>query len=331
MRNSLSLTFAVALAATTLSCVPSLANWDVAALEAEYPLLDDWSGHRLGDAAPYFSPLRDGIVLFLCRWRSDREIPVSLPPDATDEERAAVRAALAAWQGAGIGLRFVEVPEAQARLVIRFIGGEVVERRLGGSATTSADCALPKGLEAPAQGEAMAVELVRAEVDLRRSNVDLLGRPVPLSQDELAGTLLHELGHALGYPGHAAASKTVMVRSVDRVRQMGRPVMAHAGSGFSAPTVGALYALPNGAVVGRVTVSGERMAAVLRLARIARRAGWGAPFSRVGDRSARLWWVDGEGREAGFLIPGIERGWKSDLLWIPTRAAREHLARVRPR
>ena len=321
----------MALALGALGCVPSLAGWDVAALEAEYPALEAWSGHRLGDATPFFAPLPSGIALFLCRWRTERAIAVSLPSDATPEEFAALRAALAAWRDAGIGLRFTEVPEVRARLVIRFTGGAGSdgEDRRGASATTHADCALPDRLEMLGPGDPLSVELVRAKIVLQRSNIDVLGRAVPLTQEELAGTLLHELGHALGYPSHAAGGASVMVKSVDRVRRQGRLLMAGTGgteSGFSAPTIGALYAVPTGAVVGRVAISAERFAPILQLAAIAREAGWGAPFARVGDRQARLWWVDDEGRIAGFLIPGIQRGWKPDLRWIPTRAAREHLA-----
>lgn len=324
--TALTLAFPILLGTLGIAaCLPSLAGWDVAALEAEYPALAEWSGHRLGDATPYFAPQADGIALFLCRWRTDRAILLSLPSDANEPERAALRAALAAWQDAGIGVRFREVSEARAQLVIRFVGGDVIERRAGGSATTSADCALPPELVPPLPGEAWAVELVSARIELQRNNLDVLGRPVALSQEELAGTLLHELGHALGYPSHAAGSSTVMVQSVDRVRRRGRRLLAEGSGGFSAPTLGALYALPTGAVVGKVAIPPASMAEILKLYAIAREAGWGAPLARVGDRWARLWWLDDADRVVGFLIPGIQRGWRPDLRWFPTASAREYL------
>ena len=317
-----------ALLAIAPGCVPSTAGWDVGRFEARHPELAEWRGHRLGDATPYFAPLPDGIVLFLCRWRTPGEIPVTLPRDASPEELEAMRAALRAWQNSGIGLRFAEVPagEFRAPLEIRFVEDAPSDPRTGSSATTSADCALPEEPIAPEPGEAVAAELVRAQVNLRRNNIDLLGRNVPLSQEELAGTLLHELGHALGYPTHAGAGPSVMVRSTDRVRKQGRRLIESGGTEFSAPTVGALYAVPSGVVIERLAIPSERMAAVRQLSAIARRSGWGAPFARVGDRWARLWWIDGEGQVAGFLIPGIQRGWRPDLVWIPTPAARAHLA-----
>jgi len=166
---------------------------------------------------------------------------------------------------------------------------------------------------------------VRARIELQRNNLDVLGRPVALSQEELAGTLLHELGHALGYPSHAAGSSTVMVQSVDRVRREGRRLMTEGSGDFSAPTLGALYALPTGAVVGKVAIPPASMAEILKLSAIAREAGWGAPLARVGDRWARLWWLDDADRVVGFLIPGIQRGWRPDLRWFPTASAREYL------
>jgi hypothetical protein len=311
-----------------LGCVPSMAGWDVARFEVEHPELADWRGHRLGDATPYFAPQRAGIVLFVCRWQTPGEISVALPHDASQEELSALRAALHAWQSSGIGLHFIEVSaqEARATLEIRFVDESESAPRATSSATTSADCRLPEGLVPDEPGDTVAAELVRAQVKLRRNNVDLLGRPVPLSQEELAGTLLHELGHALGYPTHAAAGASVMVQSTDRVRKQGRRVLENDGADFSAPTVGALYSVPSGAVIESLEIHSERMAEVRRLSAIAKRSGWGPPYARVGDRWARLWWIDAEGQIAGFFIPGVQRGWRPDLIWIPTRAAREHLA-----
>jgi hypothetical protein len=168
---------------------------------------------------------------------------------------------------------------------------------------------------------------VRAEINLHRSNVDVLGRAVALSPEELAGTMLHELGHALGYPSHASSASSVMSESVDQARLLGRRIMATPAGEFSSSTLGALYSAPTGVIVGRVAIADDRMAPIRQLAEIAKREGWGAPFARVGDRWARVWWIDGRGQIAGFSVPGIERGWKPDLVWLPTRAAREHLGR----
>jgi len=70
-------------------------------------------------------------------------------------------------------------------------------------------------------------ELVGATVRVaRRSGPDWRGQSRPLGRDQLLGVLLHELGHALGFSGHARRGDTVMVREVDAVRRVAEAGLA---------------------------------------------------------------------------------------------------------
>ena len=84
--------------------------WEPARLEARHPALAALEGHRLGDVRPYYLPLGGRLTLFLCRWPDGARIPVTLPAHATPAERGKLEAALAAWERAGLPLRFERVP-----------------------------------------------------------------------------------------------------------------------------------------------------------------------------------------------------------------------------
>ena len=96
---------------------------------------------------------------------------------------------------------------------------------------------------------------------------------IQMARDDprLAGTALHELGHALGFQGHASRGRTVMVRATDAVRLAGERVMA--GKAFDDAAVGALYAVPSGSVVGRLPLAKQRTSSVDRLIAIGGRRG----------------------------------------------------------
>ena len=309
------LVFAAALA----GCTPGQGGWSVEALGQRHPRLDRHSGHRLGDARPYFAPAAQGLVLFLCRWNTDRPIPVSLPGDARADEQERLRRALAAWEGAGLGIRFREEPRSRARLRIEFVEpGEA--GKPSGTANTATDCGVqlpPDGIDGSARF--VDARVVRASIHLRRENADLLGRSAELSPDRRLGVAIHELGHALGFPSHAVVGNSIMGRSVDHVRRVGRDVLA--GEPLGDPTLPALYAVPSGVVVGHVALSPENRARLNRLRALAREHRWDGPEVRVGDRASRIVWWDSRRRAVGFLIPGPATG--GDVSWIPTTSARE--------
>jgi len=278
-------------AGLALACAKAGGGWDWRAFADEHSELVGVDGERLRDAHPYPLPLLDAeppaLELVLCRWPGGRPLSVSLPPDADPDERALIGRALRAWQDAGLGIVFAPgAPPADVE--IRFVaegGGSAWPR----TALTAADCRIRE----PA-------EIVRARIWLDRANLDLLGRPQRLSEAEIAGTALHEIGHALGFQGHAAAGSSVMVRETDRVRGAGLRLLSQGRFGDS--TLRALYSVPTGARVGRIALSAEAARMLRRLGAHAERVGYVGPFSRVGDRAARIFWLGPDGDEVGVVL-----------------------------
>lgn len=287
-------------------------GWDVEALEARYPSLAAAGSHRLGDATPYLLPLDDELTLFLCRWRAEFPLRVALPSAATPAERALLERALSAWESAVAGLAFERVASASdAEIEIHF--GTPDSRR---SAETGADCAVD--LEVAWGGAVLAAHLVAAHVALRRSETDWRGREIALNEEELLGSALHEMGHALGFQGHARRGRTIMVRSVDDVRLAARRLLA--GEPFRDAAVAALYRVPSGSVVGRRALPAGRTDPLDRLRSTARAIRLAGPVVRVGDRGARIAWHGASGVPYGFFVPQLRDVLRdsSDLILVPT-------------
>jgi Matrixin len=271
--------------------------WDVAALAAQNPALGREAARRLGEATPYLLPLHGQLTLFLCRWRLTDPLLVSLPSDASPRERALLDRALRAWQQALPELRFEQVlAGAPAQLEIRFDADDPSR-----TATTAAECGVAVGAQGqPAQLDA---GLVKAHVALRRAALDWRDDVQLLSDEELLGSALHELGHALGYQGHARHGLTVMLRSVDDVRRAGRRLLA--GAPFADMALAALYSVPSGSVVGRLQLGAARTGELDRLAALAQRGRFAGPYVRVGDESARIVWRGPDGAAFGFFLPRV--------------------------
>ena len=286
------------LLAMNISCVPQAGGWDPTSLEARQPDVKRFKGQRVADTPPYLLPVGPGVVLFLCRFDTDSAIPVSLPSDAAPAELGAIRLALQGWESAGLGVRFEETDAQRARIEMRFVGFE--ERRAAGgigagTGYTVSSCAVKsEQLFDAARDVALPFELTRSTVSLRRSNLSMIGQQVPLSEDELVGAALHELGHALGFPGHLAVPAGVMSKSVDTVRRHGRRLRA--GEGFSSPTLAALYAVPNGTIVGRTKLAPGEAEVFADAVEIARRENWSAMHVRVGEKDALVYWEDARHR-----------------------------------
>jgi hypothetical protein len=261
---------------------------DLEALEARHPELARIGTHQLADVTPYLLPARGQLVYFLCRWADGSVIPVDLPPDADEGERLDIEMVLRAWEGAGLGVRFGP-PESGRGIEIRYTQDEFPEDWGTRAATAVADCGLdPAVFEAPS-GPVLAAELVFVSIHLSRTGRDTVGREVPWSREESVGALLHEMGHALGFQGHAQRG-SIMVASVDAVQRAGRGVIA--GRPLRDETLRALYAVPSGTVLARAQLGPERTAAVDRMLPLARRRGLAGPFAQVGDRIARILWRD---------------------------------------
>lgn len=269
-------------------------------LSLRHPELAAVKGHRLADTRPYYLPVAGQLTLFLCRWPDAALIPVALPSDADAEERRQLEAALAAWEGAGLGVRF--------ETTTGDLDGAGIEIRLRDdmlayAANTVVDCAVD-------------AEGIRPGVDPLPARVVLASIHLAHSDPRLTGSALHELGHALGFQGHPRPSRriraqvpgegSVMGRDTEAVRLAGQRVLA--GKPFAEPTLTALYALPSGTVVERLSLAPEATNVVDRMLQLGARGGLIGPLVRVGDDQGRIAWLDpNSGATASLRLQGLNQ------------------------
>jgi hypothetical protein len=291
----------VLLASAVLSCASNPAGWDFGALGARHPEVDV-HGQHLAEALPYFAPAGDELALFLCRWAGDGPVHVWLPASATPSETAVLRRALQAWEGAGLGIdpQPFEGTPPRTGIVFELLDPEPGET-VSSTGDTIADCSIPFQVD-PTSDTPVDAELQYASIQLRRSLPDALGRLVPLTEMELLGAAVHELGHALGFPGHVARGGGVMVAhdQVDAARHWGKRL--EAGRPLEAPTLVALYRLPSGVRVGRLPLTRAQRDPLHAVSAIASRVGLRGPYARVGDESARLLWRDDDGASYAIVL-----------------------------
>ncbi|MEZ4218564.1 MAG: hypothetical protein R3E88_18960 [Myxococcota bacterium] len=295
---------ACALAACALlACAPGAGGFDVGALARAHPGLRAVGPARLGDLAPHFWVAAGERIDFACRWRGDAPVGVHVAGAIAARERALVARAVEALAGAtGLALRVESAPAAPGARAIELAiadgpSPDDPQRALARSGDATADCAVRAppfgGREAAGEG-ALPAELVAASVRVARARADALGRVVALDDDELLGALLHELGPALGFAGHARAGETVMRGAPVEVRRIARGVAA--GRPLRDATLRALYALPSGAIVARAPVD-EVTAATASVFADARAEG-AELRSRAGDASSEVWWRAPDGARA---------------------------------
>lgn len=255
--------------------------------------LPEIPGSHLSEITPYLLPAVGSVTLFVCHWDPKRAIPVALPPDASPAETHILSLALHAWEDAGLGVHFVPAEPGGGALVFAFAADEAADAR------TIADCRIGRAGDA-ADRRVLAAELVQAEVHLPRSTrPDLRGHTRALSESEQMGIALHELGHALGFQGHAQRD-SIMARDRDEVTRRGRRVLD--GAPCDEPTLRALYALPSGTILSRSAVSPFRTESFDALAVLAEQRAMTGPFARVGDSEARIFFVTKGGEELGVEI-----------------------------
>ena len=271
------------------------------AVDARFPALRDIPSHRLADAHPFLLPAASRVTLFFCRWPRDTALPVSLPLDASPDERAAIEKALRAWEGAGLGVRFVTIEGGSAPIEIRFEDEALAIGKGGDMGNAVVDCRLAPLSEQTDPGIVRGAELARAQLRIARKTApSWQGKARPLTPAELTGTVLHELGHALGFQGHVRRGDTVMVREVERIPRAGAALLA--GASFADPTLRALYQLPSGAVLSSAPVEAWRTDLVDRMARLAEQEDLDGPYARVGESAARIFWRDHRGAEYGLIV-----------------------------
>ena len=301
----------VVLLVVLLGCVPNRGGWSIDALPDSLQARLEKRG-RLTDLAP--QPWVEGaeLFLFLCRWETDRPVPVVLPQGASADELEMLRVVLRNWADSGLGIRFVETTDLSRGIVIKFVSARDSVAVPQGAGDALADCRVkPDSFE---NGK-LEASLEFASVYLRRDQDDLLGRPQPMNWDERYGTALHELGHALGYSSHVAHGGSVMSRSPSVVRRVGVELQAGDWSGDA--TLRALYSLPSGTVGGGRTLSDTIAERIARFRRGAEALGLAGPYTRVGDQGSRIFYRGRVGEAFSVAIrpwpPGTAAG---SLQWV---------------
>ena len=177
--------------------------------------LPEIPGSRLSEMTPYLLPAAGSLTLFVCHWDPEHAIPVVLPSDASPAELHILSLALRAWEDAGLGVHFVPAEPGGGSLVFAFAAEEDAD------ASTVADCRIRNTPRDAANDRVLAAEIVRAEVHLPRSTrPDVRGHTRALSDGEQMGIALHELGHALGFQGHAQRD-SIMARDRDEADAKG--------------------------------------------------------------------------------------------------------------
>lgn len=277
------------------ACVPGRGGWDLSVLPPSASGGNGLDPGRIHDGLPQIEPSPDGLSLFLCRWPTGQPIPVRLSPNARAREQRLWQKALRAWESAGLGISFVAQEERRARgIELDFPTGR---RRPRGTGDALADCQVGGFSQAEGPEEA---RLVWASIHLNRSLPSWKGLETPLDEDELFGAMLHELGHALGFSGHARSGRSIMVADKAQVREIARQVSA--GAVLPAPELTALYRLPSGYRVGTLPVPAPESRRLQDLQARAEEANWRGPFSRVGDRQAEFFYRGDRGQRMGVRI-----------------------------
>lgn len=274
-------------------CVPARGGWNLSDLSPDMRSEVSGGEARLLDLLPQPLPLGEEVILFLCRWPTDRPIAVGFPVDATARERRLLNQALDAWEGAGLGVSFEEVEATQAQLEIEF--PTLAQGRPKGTGDAMADCRIRLPQKESLQVEA---HLTWASIHLVRELRNWKGQWVALSDDELLAAMLHELGHALGFPGHVASGNSIMLAERAIVRRIARSVAQ--GGALPAPELAALYRLPSGVRVGRLALDPAQQRTLATFD--AQTQGLEGPFTRVGDLRARFFFLDRRGRARGITF-----------------------------
>ena len=294
-----------------VACVSPTGGWDSASFVALHPEIAEIRGQRIGDLTPYPAIVDGQVAMVTCRFVAEgRPIPIAVSGEgwpATWGERAleAVDAAVSAVEFDRRSLP-LDSPGIHIRSLAAAGGTGPA-----GLADTRAECdvgAEPSG-ETDVRGR-----LVHAEVRIRRRVLGTWALERAATAEGWVGAMLHELGHALGFQGHAAVGDSLVQLEQSRLRALGRRVLA--GGSVPAPNVRALYAVAPGTRLGVATLSASAEAVVAAAVReiSARTSTSGPPIasrSVVGDRHARLAWRWRDGTSLVLRFPN----WSESLRW----------------
>ncbi len=330
-----------------LGCVSSVGGWDDSALLEAEPQLAAIPGQRIGDMTPY-PAIEDGrLLLVACRYAEGGPVPVSVSVLGSGSGAGTASQAgpgrVADWAALAIGAVGDAVPGVELTMlregewtpglmrVIEIVSIEDPEAEIPyGLADTLSECDVSRTQDSR---NVIRGSLTRSEIRIRRLLRDQLGRARSASEAEWIGALMHELGHALGFAGHAAVGDSLVLLEESRLRALGRRALE--GEPVPAPNLTALYSLAPGRILGEAEVSAqarEMMVAVEALVadRNARLGTATGPFASTGDQAARLVWRWAGGLRVELRFPfwrrEIERG--HSITVLPGEATRGALARA---
>lgn len=287
-------------------CVSAVGGWDVDVLVQAEPQLATIPGQRIGDLTPH-PALADGrLLLVACRYATDRPVRVSGSGPGWPPEWAAV--AIDAVARALPGIEFVTRPDGDSDLqtqpLIEIASIDDPHAEVpNGMGDTLSECDVSRITDSRL---AIRGWLTKSVIRIRRAKRDQVGRVHSASDAEWVGTLMHELGHALGFTGHAAIGDSLVIRDVSRLRALGQRALA--GQPVPAPNLTALYSIEPGRILGEVETSAkgrELVAAVVALVadRNARLGPAAGPLASAGDEAARLVWRWKGGLRAELRFP----------------------------
>lgn len=318
-----------ALLLCVLACVPPRGGWDSEALLRGAPGLAAQGDHRLGDMVPFPAlaiggedgEASVGVELVACRFAPGSTVRVEASGPGWAEELGGRALAALAEPLAPLGLTLERAAAPPAEIVILAYEGLEADAPEG-LGDTLVECDVSRA----GPGEAVRGVVNRAEIRMRRSGYDEAGRLRRAEDAAWIGALLHELGHALGFSGHVATGRSLLVRDQGILRDLGREVLR--GDAIADPTLAALHRLAPGMSLGERPLSplGLKWAeAILALDR--RRAAAGNPrvalVASAGDREARLGFRYADGTRLVLRFPrwaeGIRRG--GPVLAVPDRAS----------
>jgi len=308
-------------------CVPERGGWDVDALATSAPELAGTAADRLGDMLPFPSLdarlAGEAIALVACRFPGSR--PVRLRGSGPGWPAEWARAAVEAVDRRVPGVELVLVDDAaeEVDIEIQSVGEDEGAAPAGlGDTLSECDVSAAGGSDSGVRGR-----LTHAQIRMRRVRPDLLGRMQPARAEEWVGALMHELGHALGFNGHAATGDSIVVVDESRLRRAGRRALE--GRGDVDATLAALYRLKPGRVLGVRPARGGASVWIEALRandRRQRESGIArvATLASTGDREARIVWRYADGSQWVIRFPDWASELRSgaDLSAVPDRATR---------
>lgn len=318
-----------------LGCAPPRGEWSLDALLEEYPSIEELGGQRLGDMLPFPALDGDRIILLACRFPTGPKIRVAGDGPGWSEQwaRWAISALDREARGYHLELLTPSSPDVdRGDLEIQVRSMELAsETGPRGLADTLSECDVSRkdGTNGAFRGL-----LVKSEIRIKRSRLDWTGVSREAMADEWVGALMHEIGHALGFAGHAARGDSILVREQSRLRASGRRALA--GEAWRDETLEALYRLRPGQKLGSRPLRAETISILHEIREIVARDSSASSRrvemrSSVGDREGRIQWQLSDGSRLGIRL----KNWRDELesggeiTFVPDRATRQRLVRQR--